>query len=147
MKKTINDYVLDSISRYPEKTLLIQWSTREEVTYGAFGERLTQVGNVLRNEGVREGDVVTLISDNSIDMAIMMYGVIVYGAIAKALNPKLTSLELGNIVRHSGSRIVFVSKPMDIDGFEGRMLDIAAYRTQSAEGAILKDLDVETGAE
>src|ERR1051326_5416032 len=127
MKKTINDYVLDSISRYPEKTFLIEWSTREEVTYAAFGERLTQVGNVLRNEGVREGDVVTLISDNSIDMAIMMYGVIVYGAIAKALNPKLTSLELGNIVSHSGSRIFFASKQIDIAGFEGRMFYIDLF--------------------
>ncbi|HEY6247251.1 MAG TPA: class I adenylate-forming enzyme family protein [Pyrinomonadaceae bacterium] len=147
MKKTINDYVLDSISRYPEKTFLIEWSAREEVTYAAFGERLNQVGNVLRKQGVSEGDVVTLISDNSIDMAIMMYGVIVYGAIAKALNPKLTSLELGNIVSHSGSRIVFSSHQIDIAGFAGRMLDIAAYRNESAEGTLRKDFDRETGAE
>jgi len=147
MKKSINDYVLDSICARPEKTFLIEWSTGEKVTYAAFGERLNQVAGVLRNEGVREGDVVTLISDNSIDMAIMMYGVIVYGAIAKALNPKLTSLELGNIVSHSGSRIVFGSKKFDIAGFEGRMLDIAAYRTQSAEGTLRKQFDPETGAE
>src|ERR1043166_926718 len=147
MKKTINDYVLDSISRYPEKTFLIEWSAREEVTYAAYGELLNQVGNVLRKLGVSEGDVVTLISDNSIDMAIMMYGVIVYGAIAKALNPKLTSLELGNIVSHSGSRIVFSSHQIDIAGFAGRMLDIAAYPNESAEGTLRKDFDVETGAE
>jgi len=145
--KTINEYVLESIRKHPEKTLLIDWSTREEITYAVFGERLNQVASVLRNEGVGEGDVVTMISDNSIDMAIMMYGVIVYGAIAKTLNPKLTSVEMGNIVRHSGSRIVFASKKFDIDGFEGRMLDIAAYRTQSAEGTLRQDFDPETGAE
>lgn len=147
MKKTINDYVLDSISRHPEKTLLIEWSTGEEVTYASFGQRLNQVASVLKDEGVREGDVVTLISDNSIDMAIMMYGVIVYGAIAKTLNPKLTSMEMGNIVSHSGSQIVFASNAVVIDGFEGRMLNIASYRAQSSEGTVRKDFDPETGAE
>jgi long-chain acyl-CoA synthetase len=147
MKKTINEYVLDSICKHPNKTFLIEWSTGEKVSYASFGERLNQVASVLRNEGVREGDVVTLISDNSIDMAIMMYGVIVYGAIAKALNPKLTFLELGNILSHSGSRIVFASKKIDIAGFEGRMLDIAAYRTQAATGTPRQEFDPETGAE
>src|SRR5215203_6172271 len=150
MKKTINEYVLDSISKHPEKTLLIEWSTGEEVTYASFGDRLNKVANVLKSEGVREGDVVTLISDNSIDMAIMMYGVIVYGGIAKALNPKLTSLEMGNILSHSGSRIVFASKPIAIAGFEGRVLDIAAYRTQSAkdfQDTLRKKFDAETGVE
>src|SRR6185369_11909270 len=110
MKKTINEYVLDSISKHPDKILLTEWSTGEKVSYASFGERLNKIASVLRNEGVREGDVVTLISDNSIDMAIMMYGVIVYGAIAKALNPKLTSLEICNIINHSGSQIVFATK-------------------------------------
>jgi acyl-CoA synthetase (AMP-forming)/AMP-acid ligase II len=150
MKKTINEYVLDSIRKHPEKTLLIEWSTGEKVTYASFGERLNKVANVLRNEGVKEGNVVTLICDNSIDMAIMMYGVIVYGAIAKALNPKLTSLEIANILSHSGSRVVFASKGTTLAGFEGRVLDIAAYRTQSAEDnqkSLSKEFDAETGVE
>jgi len=150
MKKTINEYVLDSISKHPEKILLTEWSTGEKVSYASFGERLNKIASVLRNEGVREGDVVTLISDNSIDMAIMMYGVIVYGAIAKALNPKLTSLEICNIISHSGSQIVFATKRFTLPGYEGPLLDIAAYRTQPADetlDVLRKELDPESGVE
>jgi acyl-CoA synthetase (AMP-forming)/AMP-acid ligase II len=148
--KTINEHVADSICKHPEKTLFIEWSTGEKVTYAAFGRQLSNVANVLRDEGVRQGDVVTLISDNSIDMATMMYGVITYGAIAKALSPKLTPSEMATILNHSGSQIVFATEEITLAGFEGRRLDLAAYRIRQSTNpgdAWQRDFDAETGAE
>jgi acyl-CoA synthetase (AMP-forming)/AMP-acid ligase II len=148
--KTINEHVADSICKHREKKLFVEWSTGEEITYASFGEQLSKVANVLRNEGVKEGDVVTLISDNSIDMATMMYGVIVYGAIAKALSPKLTPSEMANLINHSGSQIIFTSQEITLAGFAGRCLDIATYRTCQAanlKDALHRNLDGETGAE
>jgi len=148
--KTINNYLAESISKSPDKTLLVEWSTGEEITYAQFNEQLSRVASVLRREGVAEGHVVTLISDNSIDMAIMFYGVIVYGAIAKPLNPQLTPSEMANLLRHSGSIIVFADREISLEGFDGKCLDMATYRKCDAlnvEQALSKAFSEETGAE
>ncbi len=146
--KTINHYVAQSIARFPNEPCLIDWSNGEEITYREFGEHLGRVANLLDSEGIREGDIVTLIADNSLDMALMFYGVIVYGAVAKPLNPRLTQLEMTNLLRHSGSRLVFVDRELDLGDFDGRRLPVAAYRQYDSSGDPLsKTFSAETGAE
>lgn len=148
--KTIKDYLADSISKSPDKTLFVEWATGEEMSYASFGEHLSRVANVLRSEGVKEQEIVTLVSDNSIDMAVMFYGVIAYGAIAKPLNPRLAPPEMANVLRHSGSRIVFTDREINLEGFTGRRLDMAAYRSYEATeagDALSKNFGVEAGAE
>ncbi len=148
--KTINDYLADSISGHPDKTLFAEWATGEEMTYATFNEHLSRVANVLASEGVRQQEIVTLVSDNSIDMAVMFFGVIVYGAVAKPLNPRLAPPEMANVLRHSGSKIVFTDREVDLGGFEGRRLNMNAYRRYPAlnDGpALSKSFDAEAGAE
>ncbi|HEY6806419.1 MAG TPA: class I adenylate-forming enzyme family protein [Pyrinomonadaceae bacterium] len=148
--KTINDYMAASISRSPESTLLVEWSTGEEITYGSFGDHLSRIANVLKSENVSEGDVITLIADNSIDIAIMFFGVIAYGAIAMPLNPRLTPSEIANLLDHSGSKLVFVDRELDFAKFEGRVRPIAAYRnfeTSNLDLLLSRPLSEEAGAE
>jgi len=148
--KTINHYIAASILKSRNRTLFVEWSTGEEITYASFSEHLSRVANVLRSEGIRQGDVVTLIADNSIDMAIMFYGVIVYGAIAKPLNPRLMPSEIANLLSHSGSKLVFVDREIDLGGFAGRHLPISTYRnfeTSNINDVLSKNFSEEAGAE
>ena len=148
--KTINHYMAQSIAKFPNQPCLIDWSTGEEITYKEFGEHLDRVANLLSSEGIREGDIVTLIADNSLDMALMFYGVIVYGAVAKPLNPRLTQSEMTNLLRHSGSRLVFVDREISLGDFDGRCLPIAAYRhydSSHVAGPLSKTFSAENGAE
>lgn len=125
----MNALLFDAIKRHADKTLLIEPSTGEEISYRLFGQRLAQVARLLKNEGVARGDVVTLVSDNSIDLATMSYGVIAYGAIAMPLNPKLTPIEMLNLLNHSGSKIMFVADGVAApDGFEHKSLLVSTYR-------------------
>jgi acyl-CoA synthetase (AMP-forming)/AMP-acid ligase II len=128
---TINHYLAESVARQKEKVFLIEQSTGEQLSYSSFGERLRQVARVLTDERVAGGDVVTLISKNSIDLAVMLYGVMTYGAIANPLNPLLTPLEVANVVEHADSRIIFSDKNVSLDGYRGKRLDIAQYRVAS----------------
>ena len=148
--KTINHYLADSFSRSLDNAALVEWSTGEEVTYAQLVEHLGRVANLLRSEGIAEGDIVTLIADNSLDMVIMFYGCIVYGAVAKPLNPRLTPLEMTNLLRHSGSRMVFADREINIEGFAGRYLPMAGYRnhdTLTMDQVLTKTFSGETGAE
>jgi acyl-CoA synthetase (AMP-forming)/AMP-acid ligase II len=148
--KTINDYIAASISNSRSRTLFVEWSTGEEITYDSFSEHLSRVANVLKSEGIRHRDVVTLIADNSIDMAIMFYGVIAYGAIAKPLNPRLTPSEIRNLLSHSASRLVFADRQIELAGFAGRHLPISTYRnfeTSNIDSVLSQDFTDEAGAE
>jgi long-chain acyl-CoA synthetase len=67
-----------------------------------------------------------------------------YGAIAKPLNPQVTSVELQNLLLHSGSPLLCADHPVVIPGFTGKCIDIDAYR-QSGGREFLIGLEKEDG--
>ncbi|HEX8090924.1 MAG TPA: AMP-binding protein [Blastocatellia bacterium] len=126
--KRIEECVGESIQKFGDKVLFVDQVTGEEVSFSAFGRMLAQVAALLGREGVREGDVVTLISENSVDLAVLLYGIILHGAIAKPLNPKLTPTEILNLLEHSGSRLILSDRDVPLDGFTGRLINTSSYR-------------------
>lgn len=126
--KTLSHYLAQSLRIYKDKVFLIEPSTGETLTFAEFGSALAGVQRLLQEYGVSAGDVVTLIAGNSIDLVVMLYGVMSYGAIAKPLNPQVTPVELQNLLLHSGSSLVCMEHRMNIPGFTGKYLDIDAYR-------------------
>lgn len=132
--KNINQYLSDSISKWPERVLLVEQRTGEQLTFRAFGEQLGRVAVLLREAGVGAGDIVTLVSQNSLDLVVMLYGVIAYGAVAKPLNPQLTPTEIERLLEHSGSRLVFADRELALGAYAGASLPMAAYR-EAAPGA------------
>jgi len=81
--KHLEDFVGEAIQQWGSNVLIVDQVTGEEISFSGFGERLAQVAALLEREGVRGGEVVTLIAENSADLAILIYGIILYGAIAK----------------------------------------------------------------
>ena len=126
--KTLSHYLAQSLRTYKDKVFLIEPSTGETLTFAEFGSALGGVQKLLREQGVSAGDVVSLIAGNSIDLVVMLYGVMTYGAIAKPLNPQVTPVELQNLLLHSGSSLVCMDHRISIPGFAGKYLDIDSYR-------------------
>jgi len=140
--KTLSHCLALSLHRYRDKVFLIEPSTGETLTFAEFGSSLGGVHRLLREHGVSPWDVVTLIAGNSIDLVVMLFGVITYGAIAKPLNPQVTPVELQNLLLHSGSSLVCGNHHINIPGFTGKYLDIDSYR-QSRDQEFLVSLDKE----
>ena len=140
--KTLSHYLAPSLRTHKDKVFLIEPSTGGTLTFAEFGSALGGAQRLLQEHGVSAGDVVTLIAGNSIDLVVMLYGVMTYGAIAKPLNPQVTPVELQNLLLHSGSSLVCVDHRMSIPGFTGKYLDIDAYR-QSRGQEFLMSLDKE----
>lgn len=138
--KTLSYYLAQSLRTHKDKVFLVEPSTGETLTFDEFGSALGGVQRLLREQGVSAGDVVTLIAGNSIDLVVMLYGVMTYGAIAKPLNPQVTPVELQNLLFHSGSSLVCVDHRMSIPGFTGKYLDIDSYR-QNRGQQFLPSLD------
>jgi long-chain acyl-CoA synthetase len=137
--KTLNYYLTQSAQSHSNKPLFIEQTTGERLTYRDFAVALGGIGRLLRECGVRSGDVVTLIAANSMDLIVMMYGVMTHGAIAKPLNPQVTPAELKNLVQHSGSSIIFADRPIELQDFNGICLDIDTYRRYTGEAAFPVD--------
>src|SRR5947199_9769596 len=112
--KTLSHYLAQSLRSYSDKVFLIEPSTGETLTFAEFGSALGGIQHLLQEHGVSAGDVVTLIAGNSIDLVVMLYGVMTYGAIAKPLNPQVTPVELQNLLLHSGSSLACVDHRMSI---------------------------------
>lgn len=126
--KTLSHHLAQSLRTYKDKVFLIEPSTGETLTFAEFGSALGGVHRLLQEQEVSAGDVVTLIAGNSIDLVVMLYGVMTYGAIAKPLNPQVTPAELENLLLHSGSSLVCVDHRMNIPEFTGKYVDIDSYR-------------------
>jgi acyl-CoA synthetase (AMP-forming)/AMP-acid ligase II len=77
---------------------------RDTVTYGEMAEEVAAVAAGLSGRGVGAGDVVGLLSYNSIEFLVTLFAANHLGAIAMPVNWRLAAPELRFILEHSGAR-------------------------------------------
>ena len=75
-------------------------------TYAQYAERTHRLANALRTL-VKPGDRVSFMSYNSHQLLEAYYGVLEAGAVLNPLNVRLAPAEIGYILGHAGSRVVF----------------------------------------
>jgi len=95
-----------------DSTALVDAASGERITYRDLHARLNGVAAYLRAAGVRRGDIVSIRSDNSIEYAIAVYGILWYGAIANPLNVQWSPAELAAVVKHAGSKLVIYDEAL-----------------------------------
>ena len=91
---------------YPDKTAVVYNDTR--YTYKEFYERVTRLADALRQIGIGKGDKVAFICPNTPPMLEAHYAVPMIGAVLVSVNIRLASAEIGYILNHSDSKVVFV---------------------------------------
>ncbi|MBV8845717.1 MAG: long-chain-fatty-acid--CoA ligase [Bryobacterales bacterium] len=75
-------------------------------TYREFGTRAERLASGLTQMGIAPGDRIAFLSFNNHQLLEGYYGVIQAGAIVMPLNVRLTPVELTDILRHSGARMM-----------------------------------------
>src|SRR5690606_29032098 len=88
-------------------------SGERQFTYSEFGLRCEQLASALRRAGVQAGDRVAYLSLNNHQLVEGYYGVPMAGAIVMPLNVRLTPVELGQIMQHSGARLLFYETDLE----------------------------------
>jgi fatty-acyl-CoA synthase len=79
----------------------------QRFTYAQYAERTHRLANLLRTLGVSPGDRVSFMSYNSHQLLEAYYGVLEAGAVLNPINIRLAPAEIGYILGHAGSRVVF----------------------------------------
>ena len=76
-------------------------------TYGALEKIVDDAATALRRHGVRPGDRVMVVSENSLALAALILAVSAIDAWSVVANPRLSEREIDQIRDHSGARLVY----------------------------------------
>ncbi|WP_199171923.1 long-chain fatty acid--CoA ligase [Sporosarcina sp. P13] len=90
--KTMVDVFYEAVSYNPDHLALVEGD--REMTYAELRNRVHQLSNALTKKGVKKGDRVALMMENSIECVISYYAVLVIGAVVVQNNPLYTRREL-----------------------------------------------------
>jgi len=106
---------------FPDKTAVVHGERR--YIYREFEERIDRLASALRRAGLKRHDRVAFLCPNIPATLEAHFGVPVAGGVLVAINTRLNSDEIGYILSHSGSRILFVDaeleplvKPLELTG-------------------------------
>lgn len=77
---------------------------RRTLTYGELGGVVEQVAQRLLDAGIRAGDRVLLVAENSVALAVCILGLNRIDAWSATVNARLSSREIENFLAHSGAR-------------------------------------------
>ena len=105
------DFLSRAAYMYPEKTAVVDGERR--YSYAEFAERSWRLANALRSAGLSKGDRVATLLFNSAPMLEAHFGVPASGGVLVPVNFRLSSGEVGYILRHSGARYLLLAAELE----------------------------------
>jgi fatty-acyl-CoA synthase len=112
-----------SAAVFPDRIAVVHGNRGTAYDYRTLGERVNQLASSLQGAGLRQRDRVATLCPNVPPMVEALFGVPAAGGILVPINTRLSSDEVGYILRHSGARFLFVdaaleelTAPLDLSG-------------------------------
>ncbi|MFT5587860.1 MAG: long-chain acyl-CoA synthetase [Bradyrhizobium sp.] len=97
------DHVFQSYTRTHATRIALQ-DDHDRVTYGELDARVDAVARQLQQAGVRPGDRVLLVAENSVALALTILATSRLRAWSASVNARLSAREIDNFLLHSGAR-------------------------------------------
>ena len=107
----IHHFLEASAGIFPAKTAVVH--ERNRAGYSELNKWANQLAHGLIEAGVRPGDRVVLLSENSIEYAFSYYGILKAGAIVASLNTDIKPDGLDELVRELEPKALFVSSKLE----------------------------------
>jgi len=136
---TIPELVEESARRFGPKVAyqMKVGSGYQRLTFDELAQRSREFGAGLLATGMRRGDRVAIVSENSLDWIVGYYGLSMAGGVGVPLYSELKGSEIQDLVRRSDARYVIASRAVI-----GRLPD----RLPGVEAVIVAGRDVKDGA-
>ncbi|MGE0777736.1 AMP-binding protein [Mycolicibacterium sp.] len=93
----------------PDRPAVIVAETGEQMSYRQLDDDSAALARVLHDAGLRRGDVVALLTDNTPQALVVLWAALRSGLYITAINHHLTAKEAGYIVTDSGARALIAS--------------------------------------
>jgi acyl-CoA synthetase (AMP-forming)/AMP-acid ligase II len=81
----------------------------ESLNWNQFNRRLNQVANGLREAGLQKGDRVGVVMGNSLEMALVLFGIMKGGFVSVPINISVTDEAISTMLSDSGARALFAT--------------------------------------
>ncbi|MDB5659696.1 MAG: acyl-CoA synthase [Cypionkella sp.] len=98
------DFLDRALTAFPDR-LAVVWRDRRW-SYAQFGDIVARMAAFLQAQGVRAGDVVSVMLPNRPEMLAAHYAVPLLGAVLNSINTRLDAATVGYILAHSESRLI-----------------------------------------
>ena len=152
--RTVQAVLERSAESYPQHSAL-SYADDKPITYAELKNQVDRLGAFLQDQGVAQGDRVAIVGENSPNWGIAFLTVTAMGAVAVPILPDFHTSEIHHILRHSGSKAIFVSErffykieDFDLDNFTVVvLLDDFSIIGADTSKATLKKLLAEGGKE
>ncbi len=102
LPRRIHEACLPWSAKRPEGLALVD--SRLALRYGELPTLLEQLASTLSGLGIRAGDRVLLVGENSVALAVTILALSRLDAWSATVNPRLSSREIGGFLAHSGAR-------------------------------------------
>ncbi|MDD3049541.1 MAG: AMP-binding protein [Candidatus Cloacimonetes bacterium] len=114
MTKNSNDYTILNafskiVAKYSSRPAL-GWVGEDPLTYGEVSVMINEVQLILKRQGIDKGDKIVILSENSPNWGIAYLAITTLGAVAVPVLTDFHANEIIHIIRHSGSKAIFVSQ-------------------------------------
>jgi fatty-acyl-CoA synthase len=141
-----------SAAVFPDKTAVVHGNHGTAYSYRQFSERVNCLVSALRAHGLRSGDRVAFLCPDIPPLVEAHFAVPAAGGILVAINIRLSTAEIGAILRHAGADFLFVDReltplvaPLDLAGITVVRIDDTGlpddpYEVFLAQGS-LEDLE------
>ncbi|CAM4188892.1 long-chain fatty acid--CoA ligase [Bacillus manliponensis] len=99
-----------AVQKYPKKEALVEPLKNIRWTYEEWDKEINKTANMLREEGVRKGDCVSVYLYNSHEFVNVYFACMKIGAIFNPINFRLKAKEVSYIVQDASSKVVVFEK-------------------------------------
>ncbi|GAA1723966.1 acyl-CoA synthetase [Aeromicrobium alkaliterrae] len=98
----------------PDKPAVIMSGSGETLTYGQLDDRSARLARVLHDRGLRRGDVIAMLVDNSPEALVVYWAGLRSGLYVTAINHHLTAAEIAYIVDDSDATALIASATLGV---------------------------------
>jgi fatty-acyl-CoA synthase len=116
----IGSWVAKRRAKTPDKVALV-FGDGQRLTYRAFADTVERLSALLRARGIRNGDRVAYLGENSPEFLAALFGCARLGAVFVPVNTRLAPPEVRHVLTDSGARVL-IHDPE----FAGRLAPLAA---------------------
>jgi long-chain acyl-CoA synthetase len=106
--QNIPQLLQDRAAAAPDKIFLISEADERQFTYSEFEALVRRVAGMLWANGVRKGDVVSLLLPNSVEYVVAYFACWQLGALAGPINSMLKTQEIEYVISNSESKVLLV---------------------------------------
>src|SRR6202051_2420654 len=102
----VHDVILESCSRVPHKTAIIDSSCDRRITYSEYAELIENIALGLVAAGVKPGEVLAIFLPNCWEFCAVYHAATMAGAIPTLLNPSYRQREVRYQLENSGAAVL-----------------------------------------